>query len=134
MGIRKLGFFLAICLQIFNSTFLIKLYPVLMNSFFLLSFAYTLIKPPSMIEKFARLQHKELSKFAITYTRQVTIIWCVFFILNGLMAAYTVFYTSLKVWTLYNGLISYCLMGLLFAGEYICRIFAMRKDKQNNAN
>jgi uncharacterized membrane protein len=42
--------------------------------------------------------------------------------MNGLIACYTAFFTSLETWTLYNGLIAYILMGLLFAGEYVVRL------------
>jgi uncharacterized membrane protein len=38
------------------------------------------------------------------------------------MALYTALFTSMATWTLYNGLIAYLLMGLLFAGEYLVRL------------
>jgi uncharacterized membrane protein len=44
----------------------------------------------------------------------------VFFIFNGIVAALTIS-ASDAVWALYNGLISYIIMGILFAGEYIVR-------------
>jgi uncharacterized membrane protein len=48
-------------------------------------------------------------------------VWCGFFILNGCMAAWTAFAASRETWALYNGLISYLLMGVLFAGEWVFR-------------
>ena len=33
-----------------------------------------------------------------------------------------------QIWTLYNGVISYILMGLLFTLEYIARIYLRKKD------
>jgi uncharacterized membrane protein len=41
--------------------------------------------------------------------------------LNGSMALITALWSSFEVWSLYNGLIAYVLMGLLFGGEYWVR-------------
>ncbi|CDU09567.1 hypothetical protein VDIAB_270376 [Vibrio diabolicus] len=46
--------------------------------------------------------------------------------LNAAVALYTCF-LPVKIWTLYNGLISYLLAGGLFAGEWIVRQF-VRKE------
>jgi uncharacterized membrane protein len=110
-------------LQIFNDLLFIRLYPVLMSLLFFGAFAYTLFFPPSMVEKFARLKHKNIEPYVVEYTRKVTIVWCIFLSLNAAIALYTAFYTSIETWTLYNGFISYCLMGCLFVGEYIVRYF-----------
>lgn len=100
----------------------LKLIPVVINFACLVGFASTLHHPPSMIERFARLKEPHLSDTAITYTRQVTSVWCAFFVLNGSISLYTALFADMAVWTLYNGLIAYVLMGLLFAGEYLVRL------------
>ena len=41
--------------------------------------------------------------------------------LNGLIAASLTLWAPLSWWTLYNGLIAYGLMGLLFAIEWLIR-------------
>ena len=99
----------------------LKLYPVLVNAALLGLFAYSLLFPPSIIERFARLREPDLPARAIRYTRRVTQVWCIFFAANGVMALFTALWTSPATWTLYNGLIAYLMMGLLFAGEYIVR-------------
>lgn len=99
----------------------LKLYPVLVNATMLGVFVYSLISPPSMIERFARIREPDLPAEAIGYTRQVTQVWCVFFAVNGAIALATALWASPAVWWLYNGLIAYLLMGLLFAGEYCVR-------------
>lgn len=104
-----------------NSALGLKLYPVVITSSFLFVFAYSLIKPPTFIERLARIKEPDLTAKGIAYTRKITIIWCLFFILNIGISLYTAFYTSLEVWTLYNGLLSYILMGCLFFGEIIYR-------------
>ena len=55
------------------------------------------------------------------YTRRVTQVWCGFFVFNGSLALLTALYASDGVWMLYNGLLAYVLMGILFAGEWLVR-------------
>ena len=114
-----------------NSSMLLQYYPVCMNIMMLVVFATTLIRPPSIIEQFARMKTPILPDAAIAYTRKVTIVWCGFFVVNGGMAAYTALATSMSFWALYNGLISYSLMGLLFAGEYLTRRYVQRNTSNN---
>ena len=99
----------------------LKLYPVLMSLGSLAIFAATLIKPPSMIERFARLAEPNLPEAGVIWTRKVTIVWCIFFVCNALIALATVLCASMQLWVLYNGFISYVLMGLLLLGEFILR-------------
>ena len=99
----------------------LKLYPVLVNGALLGVFTYSLFCPPSMAERFARMGGTDLHPFAVSYTRRVTQVWCGFFAVNGAIALVTALWTSLAVWSLYNGLIAYLLMGLLFAVEYCIR-------------
>ncbi|TCM63220.1 intracellular septation protein A [Acinetobacter calcoaceticus] len=99
----------------------LKMYPVLMSVGALIIFASTLIKPPSMIERFARMADKDLPETAVQWTRNVTKVWCVFFALNAMAALYTVWSGRLQWWVWYNGFISYLLMGLLLVGEYLLR-------------
>lgn len=100
-------------------------YPVLVNCVMLGIFSYSLIKPPSMIERFARLHDPNLPQAAIIYTQKITKIWCVFFIINGLISVATT-QLSIEYWTLYNGLVSYVLMGALFAGEWLYRKLVLK--------
>ncbi|HEY9034028.1 MAG TPA: hypothetical protein VIN71_08835 [Pseudomonadales bacterium] len=102
-------------------------YPVLINLFMLASFAATLLYPPSMIERFARIHNKTLPDHAIPYTRGVTMVWCLFFALNTLASAYTALFCPLHVWSLYNGLLAYGLVGLLFVLEYPVRLLYRRR-------
>jgi len=84
-------------------------------------FAASLVFPPTAIERLARLTEPELPPQAIAYTRQVTKLWCGFFVCNGTAALLTALWASPAVWALYNGLIAYGLMGLLYAGEWLVR-------------
>ena len=105
-----------------NALLPLKLYPVLVNLAFLGAFAWSLAAPPSMVERMARLTEPDLPPSGVAYTRVVTQVWCGFFVVNGAIALYTALFSSDAVWSLYNGVIDYLLMGLLFAGEYLVRI------------
>jgi uncharacterized membrane protein len=104
-----------------NDELLLRMYPALLNVIGLMFFGHTLLYPPSMVERFARLQGNALSADGVRYTERVTWVWCAFFLCNGLAATYTALYSTREVWVLYNGLLAYCLMGVLFAGEWLVR-------------
>lgn len=105
-----------------NALLPLKLYPVLVNCSLLAVFAYSLVSPPSIIERMARLRDPALPIAAVVYTRRVTQIWCVFFVMNGSIALATALWASEAVWSLYTGVIAYILMGLLFGIEFLFRI------------
>lgn len=96
-------------------------YPVAVNAVMLAVFATSLWRGPPVIERLARLREPELPASGVRYTRRVTQAWCAFFVINGSIAAWTVWHADLSIWSLYNGVISYVLMGLMFAGEWCCR-------------
>ncbi|CAD6510127.1 hypothetical protein LMG28727_00311 [Paraburkholderia kirstenboschensis] len=104
-----------------NSELLLRLYPSLVNLGLLIAFGATLVRGPSMIEKFARLGNPDLPPGAVRHTRRVTQVWCVFFLLNGAFSAYTALYWSRASWSLYNGAIAYVLIGVLLIAEVIWR-------------
>ena len=101
-------------------------YPVLMNAGMLLLFGSSLVSPPTIVERLARIRHPDLPEQAVPYLRRVTLAWCIFFIGNGSVALYTATLASFETWALYNGLIAYVLIGAMFAGELLTRMRAMR--------
>ena len=121
----------AFCL-LTGSSFFLKLYPVCISGIFLAAFGYTLFSPPSMVFRFAIMMDRRIpgslaeSRVKI-YCRRVTVIWCAFFVLNGSLAFVTVLSDNDILWSIYNGGLSYLLMGMLFAGEYIVRRFVNKK-------
>lgn len=106
----------------------LQLYPVLVSATMLCLFGYSLAFPPTIIERLVRIREPNLPPRAVIYTRRVTQVWCGFFAVNGCIALITVLWGSAKVWTLYNGVIAYVLMGLLFAGEYGVRFYFKRQQ------
>lgn len=128
------GALLLAALAIWNNALLpLKLYPVLVNLGMLAVFAYSLYAPPSVIERMARLSDPALPAYAIAYTRRVTQVWCIFFVINGTLAMLTAIWASAAVWSFYNGVAAYALMGCLFAGEYVVRIIVRRRHRRLDA-
>lgn len=99
----------------------LKLYPVLVNAVMLGVFGLSLMRPPTVIERLARLGQPDLPAAAIPYVTRVTRIWCVFFVLNGGIALWTALAASDATWALYNGVIAYLLIGALLLGERLVR-------------
>ncbi len=117
-----------------RSARILTFYPALVNLFFLVLFGHTLFKGPSMVYRFATLKDKSIAispyrKKIAAYCRNVTLVWCCFFIVNGSIALMSVFGDSYRFWALYNGCIAYILMGLLFSGEYIVRKVVQKNMK-----
>ena len=96
-------------------------YPILLSLGFAGLFAHSLWQPPTMIERIARLREPNLPPSAVVYTRKVTAVWLGFFLANAAISAATAIGGSLELWTLYNGFISYVIMGVLFVSEWILR-------------
>ena len=84
-------------------------------------FGGSLFAKQTVIERLARLQHPDLPPEGVRHTRRVTQIWCSFFILNGATAAILAGLQYYDWWAAYTGIVSYVLMGLLFAGEWVYR-------------
>ena len=110
-----------------NATMPLKLYPVILNGLLCALFTSSLSHPPTAIERLAKLTNPELPPEAVAYTRKVTQVWCAFFLFNGSMALGTALWASDVDWVLYNGLIAYGLMGLLFGCEWLVRRRVMLK-------
>ena len=109
-----------------NSSLLLQYYPVCLNALMLALFLFSLFRPPTIIEQIARMKEPDLPPAAIPYTRKVTMVWCGFFVFNGAMALYSISDTSMEFWVIYNGVISYCLIGILLVGESIIRRYIRR--------
>lgn len=115
--------------------FFLRLYSVVINIMLLIVFGSTLFLKPNIIFRFATLADKSIAGSSYEnqvrlYCKKVTIVWCCFFILNGTAATLTTFADKLfgldqeqarRVWAVYNGGISYALMGTLFLVEFIIR-------------
>ena len=121
------GLICALLSALINSTLLLRVTPAVINYTSLALFLGSLWRPPSMIERFARITEPALDDRGIAYTRWATAAWSVFFFINGSIALYTALYASMATWTLYNGLLAYLAMGLMFVGEFSVRQYVRRQ-------
>lgn len=102
-------------------------YPVLVNAGLLALFALSVVRPPTVIERIARLREGALSAAAVAYARRVTLAWIVFFAFNGAVAFVTARWTSIETWTFYNGAVSYVLIGVMLGVEWLVRRHVRRR-------
>lgn len=126
--------FLPICFTLFviflfhyTKIYAIKFYPVVANSVIFCIFFSSLFTKETIIQKIAKAIEGELNETTKKYTRNLTVIWCIFLFTNLLISILTVNMSEI-VWALYNGCISYIATGTLFIVEYIIRL-ALKKKK-----
>lgn len=108
----------------------LKAYPVTVSLGFAAAFAYSLMWPPTIVEQIARLRHPDLPLEVNSYLRKVTIAWLIFFVVNAAISAATAARGDIKLWTLYNGLISYLAIGAMFAAELLIRQTVHRRIRR----
>lgn len=120
-----------------NSELYMLFLPALITLSLAVVFGYSLYEGPSMIETFARMEVADLTPEDRDYCRDVTLVWVVFMLANSTLVVVLALATSrgvrlagfdpLAVWTVYTGVVSYVLVGLLFAGEYLYRKWKFRR-------
>lgn len=96
-------------------------YPVAVSLLMLAVFGASLFAKQTLIERLARLQNPDLPPEGVRYTRRVTQIWCMFFIFNATLSGLLALSGRYDWWAVYTGMVSYILMGVLFAGEWLYR-------------
>jgi uncharacterized membrane protein len=121
-----ISFTMIILLITINNSVITKLYPISINAALLFLFASSLKYPPSVVERIARITTPDLPEEAVVYCVKVTKVWSLFFIINAVISAVTVF-MPVKIWVIYNGFISYMVIGAIFVVEYIVRINVREK-------
>ena len=119
--------FCVILLFYFKRFFVLKFYPPICNFVIFLIFFISLFTKETIIQKIARSCGDKLESPAFIYTRRITYVWCVFLFLNFLMSVWTIFLSG-KIWLIYNGCISYLLVGLMFGVEYTVRIILRKRN------
>ncbi|MGY6269636.1 hypothetical protein ACXIUT_08095 [Achromobacter denitrificans] len=108
-------------LALANSPHWLRWYPVMVNALMLAVFGASLAHGRPVVERLARLRQPDLPPAGQRYTRKVTQVWAAFFACNGSIAAALAAWAPWSWWTAYNGAISYVLMGMLMAGEWMLR-------------
>ena len=105
---------------------MVRVYPAIIDFCFFSVFFGSLFTSMPLVERIARAVDEDLPPQAVRYTRRVTWAWSLVLLCNTLAALYTALYASLGLWSLYNGLLSYLLIGATFAVEYLLRLHLRR--------
>lgn len=110
----------------FKRIVVVKYYPATIDFIFFLIFFISLFQEKTIIQKIAFKLNPNLNKKEEIYTRNLTYVWVIFLFFNFLIALITIFLSD-RIWIIYNGFISYFLVGSLFIIEYIVRIIFRKK-------
>lgn len=117
---------LIILLFHYTNWILVKYYPVVVDFIIFMLFFTSLFQKENLVQKIAKTMEPDIKPKAYEYARKLTYIWAIFLFFNFLVATLTVFMSE-RVWAIYNGIISYMLVGTFFVIEYIVRINFKRK-------
>lgn len=71
---------------------------------------------------FAEIVHGDLAPEVVRYTRQVTLAWVVFFLTISLVSSALFFLAPIEVWSVFANFLSFPLILLMFAVEYLVRL------------
>jgi uncharacterized membrane protein len=74
-----------------------------------------------MVTRFARRVHGALPPEMERFTRNLTILWCVFFAAQLAVSALLFAFAPLEAWSAFVNLLNLPLLGLMFAGQWIYR-------------
>lgn len=112
-----------------NGTWLLIL-PSATQATFGLAFLRSLSGTP-LIEHFARMVKPELSAAEQGHCRAWTRIWGIYLLVLAALGLALAYWAPLGVWTIYVGVVSYVLVGVLFAIEYVIRKIQFRDYNRN---
>lgn len=127
-SIALAGIVLCVASALLKNYQLLLFYPVVMNLVMLTIFGGSLFSSMPLVERLARLREPNLAPRGVRYTRRVTQIWCLFFIVNASVALFTLLHGDISLWTLWNGMIAYLLMGTLMGAEWLVRQRIMTRE------
>jgi uncharacterized membrane protein len=110
----------AVATAVSGSTQMLLFYPCLVNFCLCAVFTNSLRQEESLLLRIVRARGVPIVDHVPLYLYRLTALWAVFFALNGMVAVWTIT-VSMEVWALYNGLISYFIVGALIGGELLFR-------------
>jgi len=112
-----------------DATFLLIL-PSATQAAFGIAFLRSLSGVP-LIEHFARMVKPELGAGELAHCRRWTRIWGGYLLVLAALGLALARWASLAVWTVYVGVVTYVLVGVLFAIEYVIRKIRFRDYGRN---
>jgi uncharacterized membrane protein len=116
----------AITATILQSRMLLLYYPALVNFCLCAVFLNSLRQGDPLLLRIIKARGWHISKHGPKYLYRLTAVWAGFFLANGLISYWTST-LSIEIWTLYNGFLSYFLVGILLGGEWVFRHYYKRR-------
>lgn len=120
LPVVALMFAFAIGAAIYGKAQALLYYPALMNLLLGTLFASSVRNGDPILLRIVRARRIPMSKYGPAYITRLTMLWAAFFFLNALVSLWTTTLT-LEAWTLYNGLVTYVIVALLFVIELLYR-------------
>lgn len=105
----------------------LKLYPALISLGACVYLLQSLRQPVSAIEQLVRRLGMTPSALQSGYLRGVTLLWAGFFVVNLLLTVVVALVGTTAQWAFYSGFLGYLIMALLFASEYLYRLYFRRR-------
>jgi uncharacterized membrane protein len=85
----------------------------------------------ALITQLARaVHHGELSERKRRYTRQATLAWTLFFLVNALVSVILWLFAPPTVWSVFANLLSAPLLAAMFIGEHVWRLKALPPEER----
>jgi uncharacterized membrane protein len=75
--------------------------------------------------RFAEVVHGDITAEVARYTRHVTLAWTLFFLAVSLASTLLFLFASIEVWSIFANFLSFPLILLMFAVEYLVRLRAL---------
>ncbi len=110
----------AVATAVLGSTRMLLYYPALVSFLLCALFAGSFKQEEPILLRIMRARGVTMHAHIPPYLTRLTAVWATFFALNGLIAVWTTT-ASMEIWTIYNGMISYLLIAVLMAGEWLFR-------------
>lgn len=97
------------------------------NLFLLWFFARTL-RPgtEALITRLAHRVHGELPPVMVTYTRRLTLAWCIFFAAQVVVSALLFAFVSVDAWSFFINVLNVPLVAVMFVAEYCYKVVRYR--------
>ncbi len=106
----------------FMSTATSQMVPVIIYLVLIWFFGRTLLHPPSLIERFVRLQFSEIPDEVLSYCRQLTLVWTLLFVVIVMASLVLIAANQAWVFALLHGVVTWLLMAILTVIEHVYRL------------
>lgn len=116
----------SILTMVLNSAQMLLYYPALVNLGLFITFAGSLRHGEPLLLRLVSARGARISEHTPEYLHKLTAVWAGFFVLNGIVSVWTGT-LSMEAWTLYNGMLSYCIVALLIGAELLFRHFYIKR-------